>query len=228
MRKHSHYFKDVSKLGEIDVYRVCALFQINDPSGATQHALKKILLPGLRGGKCTRQDMQEAIDTLTRRIQMLDEDAGCNEASIMAAGFGHKNMIEPVGPLWPGIKQRLGGEPDMKYRPSFGVDLASGSDKGCTVTARRDEKGAIVIEDVRFDEARADIIAQNGNDGAHYSEIDRLRAAADFNDDVPVEPQRPRHVCPACGLGHSIGQCNPMTVEEAVALGGKHITEVAE
>ena len=83
--------------------------------------------------------------------------------------------------------------------------------------------------DVSFDgdSQRMQAIAQNGNDGAAYSEIDRLRAAADFNDDVPV-PQRPRHVCPACGLGHSIGQCNPMTLEEAVALGGKPITEVAE
>lgn len=84
--------------------------------------------------------------------------------------------------------------------------------------------------DVSFDgdSARRKAIDQNGNDGAVYGELDRLRAAADFNDDIPVEPQRPRHVCPACGLGHSIGQCNPMTVEEAVALGGKPITEVAE
>lgn len=122
--------------------------------------------------------MQEAIDTLTRRIQMLDEDAGWNEASIMAAGFGHKNMIEP----------------------------------------------AAAIDD---ESPRQKIIQQGGEMAAEvYGEIDRLRAAADFNDDVPVEPQRPRHVCPACGLGHSIGQCNPMTVEEAVALGGKPIMEI--
>lgn len=191
MRKHSHYFKDVSKLGEIDVYRVCDLFQINDPSGATQHALKKILLPGLRGGKCTRQDMQEAIDTLTRRIQMLDEDTayllpGMGSAGI-PADFGQSNTIS-----YPAT-------------PREGPDVSFDGDS-----------------------PRMQAIAQNGNDGAHYSEIDRLRAAADFNDDIPVEPQRPRHVCPACGLGHSIGQCNPMTLEEAVALCGKPITEVAE
>lgn len=34
------------------------------------------------------------------------------------------------------------------------------------------------------DSPRMSAIAQNGNDGAAYSEIDRLRAAADFNDDV--------------------------------------------
>lgn len=33
---------------------------------------------------------------------------------------------------------------------------------------------------------RMQAIAQNGNDGAAYSEIDRLRTAADFNGGVPV------------------------------------------
>lgn len=74
--KHSHYKKDVSGLSMIDVYRVCDLFGVQDPSGATQHAIKKLLLPGQRGGKSMRQDLQEAVDSLNRRIQMLDEDEG--------------------------------------------------------------------------------------------------------------------------------------------------------
>lgn len=73
--KHSHYKKDVSGLTMIDVYRVCDLFGVQDTSGATQHAIKKLLLPGQRGGKSMRQDLQEAVDSLNRRIQMLDEDA---------------------------------------------------------------------------------------------------------------------------------------------------------
>lgn len=73
--KHGHYFKNVAHLTDVDVYRVCALFGVNDPSGATQHALKKLLLPGGRGaGKGLKQDLQEAADTITRRIEMLDED----------------------------------------------------------------------------------------------------------------------------------------------------------
>lgn len=36
------------------------------------------------------------------------------------------------------------------------------------------------------DSARMQAIAQNGNGGEHYSEIDRLRATADFNDDLPM------------------------------------------
>lgn len=81
MKKHSHYFKPVGHLTEIDVYRVCDLFQVNDPSGATQHALKKLLLPGQRGGgKDLRKDMQEAVDTLVRRLAMMDEDALIEDA----------------------------------------------------------------------------------------------------------------------------------------------------
>lgn len=72
-RKHSHYFKDVSKLTVIDVYRVLELFSVTDQ--ALGHAIKKLLLAGQRGaGKDFRKDVQEAIDTLQRRIEMLNED----------------------------------------------------------------------------------------------------------------------------------------------------------
>lgn len=75
MRRHTHYFKDVVHLTEIDVYRVCDIFDVQDASGATQHALKKLLLPGQRGGgKSIRKDYQEALDTIARRIEMMDED----------------------------------------------------------------------------------------------------------------------------------------------------------
>ncbi len=74
-KKHSHYFKPVEHLTEVDVYRVCDIFQVDDCSGATQHAIKKLLLPGQRGGgKSTRKDIKEAVDTLTRKLEMLDED----------------------------------------------------------------------------------------------------------------------------------------------------------
>ena len=69
-RRHSHYFKDVSQINEIDVYRVCDLFGVDDPSGATQHAVKKLLCAGQRGAKDRAKDYQEAIDTLTRRVEM--------------------------------------------------------------------------------------------------------------------------------------------------------------
>lgn len=73
MNLHTHYFKDVSKLGTIDVYRVLKLFNVTDP--AIQHATKKLLCAGVRGQKDTYRDVQEAIDTLERWKEMYAEDS---------------------------------------------------------------------------------------------------------------------------------------------------------
>lgn len=72
--KHSHYFKPVpAGVTHVDVYRVLQMFDVTCP--ALQHAAKKILVAGGRGSKDTRKDIQEAIDTLQRKLVMLDEDA---------------------------------------------------------------------------------------------------------------------------------------------------------
>lgn len=69
--KYPKYYKSVEHLTEIDVYAVHQLFEITDPSGAIQHASKKLLLSGSRtGGKSVYQDIQEAKDTLTRWLQL--------------------------------------------------------------------------------------------------------------------------------------------------------------
>lgn len=73
-RKHAHYFRSVSHLKEIDIYRFLDLFGVTDQ--ALGHAIKKLVAPGGRGaGKDFRKDVQEAIDTLQRRLDMMDEDA---------------------------------------------------------------------------------------------------------------------------------------------------------
>lgn len=55
----------------IDVYGVCQLFPIDDPSGTLNHARKKLLVPGTRtGGKSFYKDIQEARDTLNRWLEM--------------------------------------------------------------------------------------------------------------------------------------------------------------
>ena len=65
------YYKDVSDLDEIDVYAVHNLFDIQDPSGAIQHASKKLLLSGVRtGGKSVYRDIKEARDTLSRWLEL--------------------------------------------------------------------------------------------------------------------------------------------------------------
>ena len=69
--KYPRYFKDVSHLREVDVYQVHQLFDIQDPSGAIQHASKKLLLSGVRtGGKTKYEDIREARDTLDRWLQI--------------------------------------------------------------------------------------------------------------------------------------------------------------
>jgi hypothetical protein len=71
--KHSHYFKDVSQLDTIDVYRVIDLYKIDDP--CIQHAVKKLLVAGGRGaGKDANKDIQEAIDSLERWKVMRQEE----------------------------------------------------------------------------------------------------------------------------------------------------------
>lgn len=73
-KKHKHYYKNVSHLTEVDVYRVCDLFGVNDTSGSVHHAIKKLLCSGQRGVKDADKDVQEAIDTLNRYMEMKKED----------------------------------------------------------------------------------------------------------------------------------------------------------
>lgn len=70
--KHSHYKKNVAHLSFIDVYRVIDLFGVTHP--ALQHALKKVLCAGGRGQKDWVKDVQEAIDSLNRALEMQGED----------------------------------------------------------------------------------------------------------------------------------------------------------
>ena len=72
-RLHSHYYRSVKHLDEVDVYRVLELFGVKDH--AIGHAIKKLLLPGERGAKTREQDVREAITTLNRWLQMIAEDA---------------------------------------------------------------------------------------------------------------------------------------------------------
>jgi hypothetical protein len=75
-RKYNHYYKDVKKLKVVDVYRVNKLFGVTDePIG---HAVKKLLCSGNRGFKDKRKDIKEAIDSLKRFLEMMDEDESCS------------------------------------------------------------------------------------------------------------------------------------------------------
>jgi hypothetical protein len=72
-REYSHYYRDVSKLKGVDIYRLLLLFGVTDP--CLQHAAKKIIVAGGRiGGKDISQDINEAIVTLTRWQEMRAEE----------------------------------------------------------------------------------------------------------------------------------------------------------
>lgn len=66
--KHEHYKKSVEHLSHIDVYRVLELWEVTNP--AVQHAIKKLLNAGQRGSKSYYQDLQEAIDSIERALEM--------------------------------------------------------------------------------------------------------------------------------------------------------------
>lgn len=71
-QSHDHYFKDVQTLKHIDVYRVLVLFGVTNP--CIQHAIKKLLCAGNRGVKDELKDVQEAIASLLRYLEMQTED----------------------------------------------------------------------------------------------------------------------------------------------------------
>jgi hypothetical protein len=69
---HAHYYKDVSHLQKVDVYRALELFNVTNP--CIQHAVKKLLCAGGRGTKDFERDLIEAIDSITRALDMIAED----------------------------------------------------------------------------------------------------------------------------------------------------------
>lgn len=73
--KYPKYHKAIPKgLQSLDVYTVCFLFPVDDPSGCINHARKKLLVPGVRtGGKSMYKDIEEARDTLNRWLQLNTE-----------------------------------------------------------------------------------------------------------------------------------------------------------
>lgn len=55
----------------LDVYDVLQAFNVSNP--ATQHAIKKLLMPGERGHKDTLQDFNEAHQSIARAIELEGE-----------------------------------------------------------------------------------------------------------------------------------------------------------
>lgn len=68
--EHSHYYKEIKPGVVVDVYNVCDAFKM---PAAVDHAVKKLLASGDRGYKDQRQDIEEAIKSLRRQLEIIDE-----------------------------------------------------------------------------------------------------------------------------------------------------------
>jgi hypothetical protein len=65
-----HYFKELPEgTTHVDIYMVLALFDVTDQ--AIGHAVKKLMCPGQRGGKGKMQDLEEAVKTLKRGLDVM-------------------------------------------------------------------------------------------------------------------------------------------------------------
>jgi hypothetical protein len=66
-----HYRFEYKEI-KLDPYRIFKIYNITEP--AQQHVIKKLLVPGERGGKDLIQDIKESINGLNRWIEMIEED----------------------------------------------------------------------------------------------------------------------------------------------------------
>ena len=67
----SKYHKEIKSGVFVDVYDVLNAYEVTDP--ATQHAIKKLLMPGQRGHKDGLKDLQEAKMSIERAIVTEEE-----------------------------------------------------------------------------------------------------------------------------------------------------------
>jgi hypothetical protein len=127
---HNHYYKDVSGLQQIDVYRVIELFDV--PAGPIDHAVKKLLCAGNRGHKDLDRDIQDAIDSLVRWQAMRAEDAKVTEALLAelggSAAFGVRDPRTVAG-----VDVAFDTEKYLNFAPTE-LAFDSGDCKSCGVS----------------------------------------------------------------------------------------------
>lgn len=91
------YKKPVGSRTHIDVYDVCDIWQVDDPSGAIQHAVKKLLCNGERGYKPAIQDYREAIGSIQRKIEIMEAAEGNKEPIESQTVWPDEARIEAIG-----------------------------------------------------------------------------------------------------------------------------------
>lgn len=153
MSKFGHYFRDIAGLAKIDIYRFLELFGVTNP--CLQHATKKIVCAGHRGAKDARKDIGEAIVSLNRALEMLDEDE--RAATIRKAVESGDIVLEfgePAIDHRPKVFRGVLGEMAMPYLPCHACDAGT-----CTHLEPASE----------IDEERSIVVASSHGDGEHYA-----------------------------------------------------------
>lgn len=181
---HSHYFRDVSGLERVDVYRLLDLFGVTCP--VAQHVVKKAIAAGQRGHKTLRRDWQDIADSARRKLEMIDEDvrgiekaAGAGMASggyviardllarqrcIVCGGYHAQLLCLDMNPYAQPLRSSslIKAQEDLASAPAAAI-TAEWPDE-----SRRQDAAA---EDVTIwpPEERIDAIGQNGPTAEHYT-----------------------------------------------------------
>jgi hypothetical protein len=153
MNDFGHYFRDVSWLEKIDIYRFLDLFGVT--GSPHQHAIKKIACAGQRGAKDARKDLNEAMESIRRALEMLDEDERKETASPGC-------LVVDNGVWLQCVACHTRHSPRAKC-PAL--------DYSTNTPAEPAAEPAAEIDD---DSPRAQAMGQNGNNGEHYPIACRL------------------------------------------------------
>lgn len=103
---YSHYYKKVPQgVKYIDVYRVLEMFSVSDP--AIQHAVKKLLVAGGRGHKDLIKDVEEAIISLNRWVDMRREETVCKESPSIQYDIFSSDTVNTIGVDFPEYKNPI-------------------------------------------------------------------------------------------------------------------------
>lgn len=132
---------------------------------------------------------------------------------LVAGGRGAKDISQDVQEAIDTLQrwQEMRAEDAAVVKDCFTTEPALPSDFGQQHTI----EPASLIDD---ESPRMQAIGQNGPSAEHYAELDHLKTAADFADDVLVTvdeaielgalgPQQPRHRCLVCAGGHATHEC---------------------
>jgi len=167
MKRPQRYTENNSSRDWIDEF--CATSSVEEVRGAFRFTIGKYLR---RYGK-KDDPLQEAIkiQDYANRLVAFEREQRSSDHLENRRHPMTPNVIEPAYSYGCLVCGKHGGHGGLQC-PNVG-----------TVTAVSAIEPASQIDD---DSPRMQAIAQNGNDGLAYSELDRLRDAADFNDDLPA------------------------------------------